>query len=198
MGCCQSTEPETSTFHYVTVDLRYRRPIISITPWNPPTIECASCADQSQCSSIELPNVEVTLLAQDETRTVFLVRYEVDGSTFEIEVVRTLLWSYTELTDELNRTASFISTEITAEGNTYMQSYSLNYLVQHDEYNLTLTTDLAPLTSDTYNQSLTVIDYTPTDKLVESMEFVEFYSPVTLSEQYAVLGKVAKEVGKIY
>ena len=76
MGCCQSTEPETSTFHYVTVDLRYRRPIISIIPWNPPTPACASCGDQPQCG-IELPNVEVTLLEQEETRTVLLVSFEV-------------------------------------------------------------------------------------------------------------------------
>ena len=54
------------------------------------------------------------------------------------------------------------------------------------------------MTSDTYNRSLTVIDYIPADKSVESIEFVEFHSSVTLSEQFAVLGKVAKEVGKIY
>ena len=30
------------------------------------------------------------------------------------------------------------------------------------------------------------------------MEFVEFNSSVTLSEQYAILGKVAQEVGQIY
>ena len=59
-------------------------------------------------------------------------------------------------------------------------------------------TFLAPLTSDTYNWSVTVIDYTSADKSVESMEFVEFHSSVTLSEQYAILGKVAQEVGKIY
>ena len=197
MGCCQPTEPETSTFHYVIVDLRYRRPIISITPWNPPITACASCADQPQCG-IEITNVEVTLQEQDETCTVLLVRYEVDDSTFEIEVVRTLLWSYTELTDELHRTASFILTEITAEGNTYTQSYSLSYLAQHEDYNLTIDTYLEPLTSDTYNRSLTVINYIPADKSVESVELVEFHSSVTLSEQYAVLGKVAQEVGKIY
>lgn len=78
------------------------------------------------------------------------------------------------------------------------QSYSLNYLVQHDEYNLTLTTGLEPLNSDTYNRSLTLIDYIPAGKSVESVEFVEFNSSVTLSEQYAVLGKVANEVGKVY
>ena len=59
-------------------------------------------------------------------------------------------------------------------------------------------TFLVPLTSGTYNRSLMVIDYTPADKSVESMEFVEFHSSVTLSEQYAVLGKVAQEVGKVY
>ena len=31
-----------------------------------------------------------------------------------------------------------------------------------------------------------------------SLELVEFNSSVTLSQQYTVLGKVAKEVGKVY
>jgi hypothetical protein len=30
------------------------------------------------------------------------------------------------------------------------------------------------------------------------LEFVEFNSSVTVSQQYRVLGKVAKEVGKVY
>ena len=200
MGCCQPTEPEaTSMFHYITVALVGEEILISITPWNPPTPACESCADQPQCGSIELPNVEVTLLAQDETRTVLLVRYEVDGSTFEIEIARTLLRSYTELTDKLNRTASFISTEITAEDNTYMQSYSLSYLAQHEDYNLTIDTFLEPLNSETYNSSFTIMNYAPAGKSeITSLEFVEFNSSVTLSQKYAVLGKVAKEIGKVY
>ena len=30
------------------------------------------------------------------------------------------------------------------------------------------------------------------------MDFVEFNSSVTLSQHYAILGKVAKEIGKVY
>lgn len=51
-------------------------------------------------------------------------------------IAGTLLWSYNELTDEINRTATLISTEITAE-DAPMQFYSLSYTVQHEEYNLT-------------------------------------------------------------
>ncbi len=80
-----------------------------------------------------------------------------------------------------------------------MQFNSLSYIVQHTEYNLALYTTLAPLDSETYNSSFTVMNYAPVGKSeLVSLEFVEFNSSVTLSQQYAVLGKVAKEAGKVY
>lgn len=58
---------------------------------------------------------------------------------------------------------------------------------------------LKPLNSETYNSSFTVMNYAPADKSgLTSLEFVEFNSSVTLSQQYAILGKVAKEIGKVY
>ncbi|MEO3993274.1 MAG: hypothetical protein QN229_03055 [Desulfurococcaceae archaeon TW002] len=43
------------------------------------------------------------------------------------------------------------------------------------------------------------MNYAPAGKSeLVSLEFVEFNSSVTLSQLYAVLGKVAKEVGKVY
>lgn len=43
------------------------------------------------------------------------------------------------------------------------------------------------------------MNYAPAGKSgLTSLEFVEFNSSVTLSQLYAVLGKVAKEVGKVY
>lgn len=149
-------------------------------------------------SGNEPTNITSTVLEQEESHTVILLTYEVNGTTFEVTVARTLLWSYEELTDEVNRTASFVSTEITAE-DVSMQFYSLSYLVQHVEYNLTVYTHLTPLNLETYNTSFTIISYAPAGKSeVTSFESVEFNSSVTLSQQYAVLGKVAKEVGKIY
>jgi hypothetical protein len=122
----------------------------------------------------------------------------VNEATYEVAIAQTLLWNYNEASDEANRTAKFISTEITAE-DTYMQFYSLNYMVQHAEYNLTLHTTLTPLDSETYNSSFTVMNYAPAGKSgLTSLEFVEFNSSVTLSQQYTILGKAAKEVGKVY
>ena len=79
------------------------------------------------------------------------------------------------------------------------QFYSLSYHVQHEKYNLTLYTNLVPLNSETYNSSFTIMNYAPAGKSgLTSLEFVEFNSSVTLSQQYAILGKVAKEIGKVY
>ena len=80
-----------------------------------------------------------------------------------------------------------------------MQFYSLSYMVQHEEYNLTLLTTLTPLDAETYNSSFTIINYAPAGKSEpKSLESVKFNFTVTLSQQYAILSKVAKEVGKAY
>jgi len=75
----------------------------------------------------------------EETRSVILLTYKIDGTTFELTVIRTLLWSYNEFTNEINSTVSFVSTEITIE-DTLVQFYDLSYLAQNEEYNLTVRT----------------------------------------------------------
>jgi len=53
--------------------------------------------------------------------------------------------------------------------------------------------------SEVYDNSFTIMDYAPTgDSEVTTLEFVEINSSVKLSQLYGVLGKVAKEIGKIY
>ncbi len=145
-----------------------------------------------------LPNIPSTLPGEDESHTVTQLTYEVNGTTFEVTIENTLLWSYEELTDEVHRTAGFASTEIIAE-DTSTQFYSLSYNVQHTEYDLTVTTALTPLNSETYNSSFTIMSYAPAGKPeVTSVAFVEFNSVVTLSQLYAILGEVAKDIGKGY
>ncbi|MGB9774769.1 MAG: rhodanese-like domain-containing protein [Bacteroidota bacterium] len=196
--------PIYTTYHYVTLDVAGKHAITQIEPLLLYQTGCTSCGCQSciqnqTCPNANVPsNITVTTIEQNENTTITLIIYEVDGATYEVTVTQTLLWSYNELTDEINRTASFVSTEITAEG-TFMEFYSLSYMVQHEEYNLTLYTTLTPLNSEIYNSSFTVMNYAPVGKSeLVSLEFVDFNYSVTLSQQYAVLGKVAKEVGKVY
>jgi len=191
--------PIYTTYHYVTVDVVDEEILLQIEPLLLHQTGCTSCAQNQTCPSGNVSiNVQSTVLEQEENHTVILLTYEVNGTTFEVTVARTLLWSYEELTDEVNRTASFVSEEITAE-DVSMQFYSLSYMVQHVEYNLTVYTNLTPLNSETYNTSFTIMSYAPAGTSeVTSFESVEFNSSVTLSQQYGILGKVAKEIGKVY
>jgi len=195
----EQTPSADTTFHNVTVNIVDGEIVLQIEPLLLPETGCVSCAENQTCPSGNKPtNITSTVLEQEESHIVILLTYEVNGTTFEVTIAKTLLWSYEGLTDEVNRTASFVSTEITAE-DVSMQFYSLSYLVQHVEYNLTVYTNLTPLNSETYNTSFTIMNYAPADKSgPTSLEFVEFNSSVTLSQQYAILGKVAKEVGKVY
>jgi len=197
-SCCQPTQL-AETLHHVTVNIVDGEALLQIEPLLLPETGCGACSEDQGCTSgCEPANIQYTVLEQEENHTVILLTYEVNGTTFEVIIAETLLWSYNERADEVNRTARFVSTEITAEGMS-MQFYSFSYIVQHAEYNLTLYTTLTPLNSETYNTSLTIMNYAPAGKSgLTSLEFVEFNSSVTLSQQYAILGKVAKEIGKVY
>ena len=196
--------PIYTTYHYVTANVLEEEILLQIEPLLLYQTGCTSCSCQSCVQNQTCPNnnassnITVITLEQDENHIVTLVTYEVNGTTYEITVAQTLLWSYNETADEVNRTANFILTEITAE-DTSLQFYSLSYIVQHEEYNLTVYTNLVPLDSEIYNSSFTIVNYAPADKSeLISLEIVEFNSSVTLWQQYAILGKVAKEVGKVY
>lgn len=196
--------PIYTTYHYITVDVVGKHALISIEPLTLYQTSCASCGChvwfQNQVYlNIDMPsNIKVTTIGRNENKTVTLITYEVDDAAYEVIVTQILLWSYNELTDEINRIARFVYIEIATE-ETSMQFYSLSYTVQHGEYNLTLLTTLTLLDSETYSSSFTVMNYAPAVKSeLISLEFVEFNSSVTLSQLYAILGKVAKEVGKVY
>ena len=191
--------PIRTTSHLVTVNIVDGEILLQIEPLLPLLPGCVSCAENQTCPGDNEPTeIQSTVLEQEENHEVILLTYEVNGTMFEFTIANTLLWSYNELTDEINRTAKFISTEITTE-DMFMQFYDLSYQVQHVEYKLTLSTFLVPLNAETYNSSLTIMEYSPAKKFeVASLEVVKFNSTVTFSGQYAILGKVAKELGKLY
>jgi hypothetical protein len=138
------------------------------------------------------------VLEQENNRTVILLTYEANGKNFEVTVAKTLVWGYEEHAREINRTASFIATEFTGVGISF-KFYQLSYLVRHEEYKFGVFSILTPLDLETYNSSFTSIVYIPAGKSdVTTLEFVEFNSSVTLSQQYEVLGKVAQKIGKVY
>ncbi len=143
-------------------------------------------------------NITTIGLEQNETHTVTLVTYEVNGTLYEITIAQTLLWSYNKTTDKMKRTVKLLSAEVTAQGIS-MQVYSLNYSVHNDEYRMTLLTTLTPSNSEAYDSSYTIINYASTYKSeLRSLEFVEFNTHVTLSQHYVILGEVAEKIAKVY
>jgi len=189
--------PVYTTYHNVTVDTIGRRGIhVEIEPLLV-QMGCTSCNENQECPS-EITNIQSNVLEDGEDYTVTLVTYELDGTLFEFTITKSLLWSDSKHTYHANKTASFTLTEIATE-DTSIQFYSLNYVVQHVEYNLTIATNLTPLNSETYNSSFTAVNYAPAGQSeILSLELVEFNSSVTLSQLYTSLDKVAKKIGQVY
>jgi rhodanese-related sulfurtransferase len=188
-----------TTFHYVTVDTTDRTQI-QIDPMLLHSCGCSSCSQSAStcpCNK-EIGDGEYSILEQNESRIVFLQQFEVNGTTFIVTVDRSLLWSYATHENDINRTAGFFLT-VTTDGNMSMRFYTLIYAVQNAEYDLTITTNILLLNSEKYDNSFTIIKYVPAGKPeVESRESVHFNSSVTLSQQYAILGEIARKIGKAY
>ena len=188
---CSQPTLQAGVSHYIEVNILDGEILLEIEPMPKFTSECPSCEGQSQL-------INLTVLEHEADYMVILLVYELEGTTLEVTLTTTRLWSYAEFTNEYNRTATFTETEIAVE-NESVQFYSLSYMAQREEYVLTVYTRLEPLNPETFATSFTEMNCAPTGESgVVSMEFVEFNSSVTLSQQYAVLGKVAKEIGKVY
>jgi rhodanese-related sulfurtransferase len=191
--------PVYTTFHNVTVDTTGRRGInIEIEPLLL-QMGCTSCNENQGCSDDDkVTDFETTVLEQEEDYMVALVTYNVNDTLFEITITSSLLWTYNENKIQANKTASFTLTEIATE-NITLQVYSLSYLVQHMEYNFTLSTILKPVNTEIYSSSSTIVSYAPAGKSdIESLEVIEFNSPFTVSQFYASLSEVVKEMGQVY
>jgi rhodanese-related sulfurtransferase len=191
--------PIWTTSHYVTVNFVDDEILLKIEPLLVRLSSCASCAQNQTYPSCSNPlNITSTVLEQRENFTKILVTYEVNGTERNITIAETMLWSYKESSDEANRTVTFIFTEFTVDDSS-MQFYSLDYLVNSVNYNLTTHTTLLIVNTESYNGSFTFINYAPIENSeVKTLEFVEINSSLTLSQLYAVLGKAAKEIGKVY
>ena len=196
----QAQYPIDTSFHHISVDVATcgKKSSIDIQPLLLyQTTSCTSCGQATCSGNTILPDVTITLLEETENHTAMLLTYEVNGSTIELNIDKTLLWTYTTATNKGNKTITLVSVEIVTE-NTTFRFYNLKDVVQHEDYVLTIDTTLV-LDSGGYSSALTNMNYTPTtNKGITSFELVEFNSSITLSQQYKKLGEVAKDMAQVY
>ena len=192
--------PIWTTSHHISVDeITDTKFELLIEPQLLYYTGCSSCNENQECP-IEGESINITseILEQEEDYIIVLIIYEYNGITYEFIYTQSLLWKYSKITSTFNETAYFISTEITTK-NTYTQFYQFIYLKQHENYKLTISTRLNPLNTEIYNRTYTYIEYIPAKgKSPTSMEFIQFNEPVTLSQQFTILGEIAEEMAKIY
>jgi len=194
-----------TSYHKVTVNIVGQEISSLIEPLQlvitEPSCECQSCGKtQDQTNSLSANGIiNHTIQEKSESRIVALVAYKNNGSVFMVTEAINLLWNHTEWSENVNRTAAFISIEITPKDSEDkpVQFYVLLYFVQSAEYILSMHNLIYH-----YNYSITSLDYVPTGMKADasplSMELVKFDSSVTLSQNYRSLGKVAGELSTIY
>jgi rhodanese-related sulfurtransferase len=185
-----------TTYHYVSVDAFQGKSDIQIEPYLLYQATCP-CSNQTRSSNVTPEPVTQTVLENGERHWVIALASKTNGTVLQT-VDKTLLWSYNETTQELNRTITLVSTKITI-GDESVQELGLYDYVYGKDYNLTLGTILAPLDSETYNRSVITIAYFPfEERSLATEEQVDFGTSVTLSQLFRSLGKVTNELKKTY
>jgi len=200
--------PIWTTSHHITVDeITDKKFELLIEPQLLYYTGCSSCTDCSSCNEnqecpIESESINITseILEQGENYLKTITYYEFNGTVYESIHTNTLLWSYDKVTNNINKTIYFTSTEIMSE-NSLFQFYQLDYFIDHQNYKLTIQTTLEPEPQnlDTYSVALSTIKYVPVNgNPITSMEFIKFNMSVTLSQQYDILADIAEEMAEIY
>jgi len=175
---------------------------IAIEPWLLYNANCP-CQNVTAPSPIENPldivsNANVTIIEQNENQTIVSVSLTVNGTNYEVLCTKTLLWKYNDLGSGVNNSITLSSVNAVDE-NFSVDILVLDYTTQHSDYTMTVDTFLAPGGSQNYNGSTTKITYSPAGMLqVPTKEAFEFNNTATLSQQYHILAKLAKDFEDIY
>lgn len=190
--------PISTTYHEVAFDVVGNETEVTI---NPRLLTDCGCPQSGTTSCSDNPDVNTTKLILEDTgnHTVIDMEHSYNGTTRQYTIDKTLLWNYSHVTDQINRTVSFTSVIVTNETGS-AQLFSLREDVhKYDSFNMTMLTLLIPLDSETYNVSFTYISYTPVGaSRTESMEMVGSNSTMRLSQLYDSLSTVADQLGKAY
>lgn len=159
---------------------------------------CGCENDECSSQSESIGSISYEVIEQGEDQKKVLLTYELKGIIYEYIITTTIIWSYNKITSKFNKSAYFILKEITSD-DFYLQFYQLDYFIYHEDYKLTIHTQLDPLNSDTYNSASTAIIYVPTSsKTVNSLEVITINIPLKLSQHYWFLARITKKLAKLY
>lgn len=188
----QASLPMYYTTHEVTVETPRH---IDIEPL---LLTGCGCPTDGQSSNNTLQNIEVSNIVQNETFAEADISFDLNGTTVNSHVAQTTIWTYTHNTEDANATASLVSVNTTAyDLNTH--HYLLKYDAQNVAYNFSLSTKLDGLNASTFNASNTLVRFIPLGKTeLQSVEIVNFTSPLTLAELYESLDKSCEKLARIY
>ncbi|MBX5326914.1 hypothetical protein HM002_04255, partial [Candidatus Bathyarchaeota archaeon A05DMB-4] len=195
-------------FHTVTVDIVDDKVVMSIKPLLPKSgcgsddgceVDDGCPVENRTCCSGEASSFERVVLERGESYVVTLLSIENGENVFEATVTRTRLWKHAEVKGKLNLTLSLTETTMVSGGSSG-GSRELAYIIEYADYTVRGVSIMSlSKGSKIYETCFSIMNYIPANKKeVISLEIVQFNATVTLSQHYAILSEVAKEMRKIY
>jgi len=198
-----------TTFHTVMVDVINGKVVMSIEPLVSKSrcdsnggceVDGGCPVENRTCCSGEAFSFERVVLERSENYAVTLFSIENGENKFEATITRTRLWNYIKTQKEANVTISLTETSTVVSEDLTASARELAYIIQYQEYTVRGVSLLSPSQdSAAYQTCFSIMNYIPANKTeILSLEMVQFNATVTLSQHYAILSEVAKEMRKIY
>jgi rhodanese-related sulfurtransferase len=192
----QADLPCYNTAHTVTIENNDEKdPVVTIDPLL--LSPCTTCGQNNSPNDGILQNLDFEMIDQTENFTQAHIIFDYNDTTFDNTVSITTLWKYIDSDELSNITATL--TSINSVGSLSSQYYQLQYQIQDYRYNFSVITNLEPLGTNGYNASSTIVKFLPIGKTqMQSVELVDFTSPVTLSQLYSSLELASKRIAANY
>jgi hypothetical protein len=154
-------------------------------------------ADDDNGNSL-ITNQVTNVIVETESFSQATFSYMCDNVEYNNIISATTLWTYKN-SDRYGTNVSAIFEFLESSGDQNVQEYLLTYQIQHVDYEFIVSTILQLLDANTYSASTTTAKFIPTGKEdTVSVEEVLFTSPVTLSELYAELEIICKNLSQMY
>ena len=163
--------PIWSVIHRVNVENPNEILTEPIIP-NPSSFSDCGCLNNNQEDSCP-NNIDITstIIEEIENYVITNIVISMDETIQEFTSKTTYIWNFIETSNKFTRTIHFTSIEVMSDDHDLnFKQFILSYEVKHEQYNLTVLTQLTPLDEETYKNSATIIIFTSAEKSFNTLE----------------------------
>jgi rhodanese-related sulfurtransferase len=187
--------PIWTTSHEVTVEEHGK---VEISPRVIETYDCGcECTNENNNPNL-FEEIDYEIVQESLNNKEIAMTYKIDDKFYETSIKISTLFSLESESKGIKRYYEIISYEISTDDN-IRKFYIIKSSVIHKEYSLSISTMLTYSNLDYYDKSDNLVIFTSEGKSdTLTLELININKMITLSQQYKIIGKIAKKLANVY